>query len=206
MRPTGIDGRGPLDGVTAELGGSAVADNPLNEAGAFALTSDELPADDYPRSPESRPARTAGRPPSTRSARWKGHATRAGARRRCLTSGSVARSTSPRSPRRDRHAADEAVVQHAADVPPRDRGGGTVRHRRVDHAARSQRANLAGAAFHLRRRPTAVAPPVPAPLPVARIALPRPALPARGTRSPASRAAGPMSPSTCRPTPVSRST
>ncbi len=48
MRPAGIDGRGPLDGVTAEFGGPAVADNPLNEAGAFSLTSDVLPADDFP--------------------------------------------------------------------------------------------------------------------------------------------------------------
>ena len=47
-RPTGIDGRGALDGVTAGLGGPAVADNPLDQAGAFSLTSDELPADDFP--------------------------------------------------------------------------------------------------------------------------------------------------------------
>ena len=51
------------------------------------------------------------------------------------------------------HTADEAVLQHPAGVPPRDRGGGTIRHRRMDHAARPQRANLAGAAGH--RVPTA---------------------------------------------------
>ena len=48
-RPTGIDGRGALDGVTAELGGPAVVDNPLDQAGAFSLTSDELPAEEYPQ-------------------------------------------------------------------------------------------------------------------------------------------------------------
>lgn len=42
--PTGIDGRG----TTATFGGPAVTDNPLNEAGAFTLTSDDLPADDFP--------------------------------------------------------------------------------------------------------------------------------------------------------------
>jgi predicted deacylase len=47
-RPTGIDGSGALDGVTAELGGPAVADNPLDQTGAFSLTSDELPAEDFP--------------------------------------------------------------------------------------------------------------------------------------------------------------
>ena len=40
--PTGVDG------LTATFGGPAVADNPLNEAGAFSLTSDVLPPDDFP--------------------------------------------------------------------------------------------------------------------------------------------------------------
>jgi predicted deacylase len=48
VRPAGIDGRGPIDGVTADFGGPALADNPLNEAGAFSLTSDVLPAEDFP--------------------------------------------------------------------------------------------------------------------------------------------------------------
>ncbi len=48
VRPSGIDGRGPLDGVTSELGGPVVADNPLDSAGAFSLTSDVLPADHFP--------------------------------------------------------------------------------------------------------------------------------------------------------------
>jgi hypothetical protein len=48
-RPTGVDGRGMLDGVTASLGGPAVADNPLDQAGAFSLTSDELPAEEHPQ-------------------------------------------------------------------------------------------------------------------------------------------------------------
>jgi hypothetical protein len=48
-RPTGIDGQGILDGVSVELGGPAVADNPLDQAGAFSLTSDDLPAEDFPQ-------------------------------------------------------------------------------------------------------------------------------------------------------------
>ena len=77
-RPTGIDGQGILDGVSAELGGPAVAANPLNEAGAFSLTSDELPAEDYPQFAEQRPP-TAGQPASTRSARSRGRGMPAGA-------------------------------------------------------------------------------------------------------------------------------
>jgi hypothetical protein len=48
--PTGVAGRsgGPLDGVTATFGGQATVDNPLNEAGAFSLTSEVLPAEDFP--------------------------------------------------------------------------------------------------------------------------------------------------------------
>jgi hypothetical protein len=48
VNPTGIDGRGALDGVTGAFGGQAVIDNPLNGAGAFSLTSDMLPAKDHP--------------------------------------------------------------------------------------------------------------------------------------------------------------
>ncbi|MBN2624991.1 MAG: immune inhibitor A [Acidimicrobiales bacterium] len=47
--PGGIAGTGtPLDGAAASFGGPAVADNPLDEAGAFALTSDALPPDEFP--------------------------------------------------------------------------------------------------------------------------------------------------------------
>ena len=93
MNPAGIDGRGPLDGLTAEFGGPAVADNPLGAAGAFSLTSDVLPAEDFPL--------FAGEATST----YRGAATvnpfgpvegtrYAGALRgRSRTSGSVARST-----------------------------------------------------------------------------------------------------------------
>ena len=48
VSPAGIDGDGPLDGVAADFGGPAVADNPLDEVGAFSLTSGELPAEDFP--------------------------------------------------------------------------------------------------------------------------------------------------------------
>ncbi len=46
--PAAIEGSGALDGVTADFGGRAVTDNPLDEVGAFSLTSDELPAADFP--------------------------------------------------------------------------------------------------------------------------------------------------------------
>jgi hypothetical protein len=47
--PTGIEGTGPpLEGASADLGGQAVVDNPLDEAGAFSLTSDVLPPETYP--------------------------------------------------------------------------------------------------------------------------------------------------------------
>ena len=56
-RPTGIDGQGILDGVSAELGGPAVAANPLNGPARVHLTSDELPARTT-RSPPARPTST----------------------------------------------------------------------------------------------------------------------------------------------------
>ncbi len=47
--PGGVAGTGPpLEGLTANFGGPAAADNPLDEAGAFALTSDVLPPDEFP--------------------------------------------------------------------------------------------------------------------------------------------------------------
>ena len=47
--PTAVGGTGdPLTGVSAPLGGPATVDNPLDEAGAFVLTSDELPPDQFP--------------------------------------------------------------------------------------------------------------------------------------------------------------
>ncbi len=47
--PVGVEGTGnPLEGATANFGGPAVADNPLDEAGAFTLTSDILPPDQFP--------------------------------------------------------------------------------------------------------------------------------------------------------------
>ena len=49
-RPSGVKGTGRrLAGTSAAFGGQAVADNPLNEAGAFSLTSDVLTADRFPR-------------------------------------------------------------------------------------------------------------------------------------------------------------
>ncbi len=48
-RPTGVQGAGPRGGTAANFGGQAVADNPLNDAGAFSLTSDVLPPDRFPQ-------------------------------------------------------------------------------------------------------------------------------------------------------------
>jgi hypothetical protein len=44
---TGLTGSGALGGVTAPLG--AASDNPLDAAGAYTVTSDSLPAADYPQ-------------------------------------------------------------------------------------------------------------------------------------------------------------
>jgi hypothetical protein len=50
VEPGGVSGTGtPLDGAGALFGGPAVADNPLDEAGAFALTGDVLPPDQFPQ-------------------------------------------------------------------------------------------------------------------------------------------------------------
>jgi hypothetical protein len=47
--PGGVSGTGPpLEGAAADFGGPALADNPLDEAGAFTLTSDILPPDEFP--------------------------------------------------------------------------------------------------------------------------------------------------------------
>jgi hypothetical protein len=47
--PVGVAGTGdPLEGAAANFGGPAVQDNPLDEAGAFTLTSDLLPPDEFP--------------------------------------------------------------------------------------------------------------------------------------------------------------
>ena len=47
--PVGVGGTGtPLDGLSANFGGQAVVDNPLDEAGAFTLTRDVLPPDQFP--------------------------------------------------------------------------------------------------------------------------------------------------------------
>jgi hypothetical protein len=47
--PVGVAGTGnPLEGAAANFGGPAVEDNPLDEAGAFTLTSDLLPPDEFP--------------------------------------------------------------------------------------------------------------------------------------------------------------
>jgi predicted deacylase len=48
-RPTGVEGAGPRGGTAATFGGQAVVDNPLNDAGAFSLTSDVLPPDRFPQ-------------------------------------------------------------------------------------------------------------------------------------------------------------
>lgn len=47
---SGTDGIAPpLDGLTVEFGGPATVDNPIDEAGAFVVTSDVLPVDEFPQ-------------------------------------------------------------------------------------------------------------------------------------------------------------
>ena len=97
VRPTGIDGSGALDGVTAEFGGPAVAANPLNDAGAFSLTSDVLPAEDFPLFAGEATSTYRGAATVNPFGPVEGTRSRAPSRRRCRTSGSAARSTSPAS-------------------------------------------------------------------------------------------------------------
>ena len=47
--PAGVEGTGNLGGVSASFGGPAVAENPLDEAGGFSLTSDALSPADFPQ-------------------------------------------------------------------------------------------------------------------------------------------------------------
>ena len=46
--PREFNGLGDLSGVAGTFGGPALADNPLNEAGRFTVTSNVLPADQFP--------------------------------------------------------------------------------------------------------------------------------------------------------------
>jgi hypothetical protein len=47
--PTSFEGLGDLAGASGTFGGPAVADNPLDEAGTFTVTSDVLPPDQFPQ-------------------------------------------------------------------------------------------------------------------------------------------------------------
>jgi hypothetical protein len=47
--PASFEGLGDLAGTSGTFGGPAVADNPLNEAGTFTVTSDVLPPDQFPQ-------------------------------------------------------------------------------------------------------------------------------------------------------------
>ena len=205
VAPAGVDGRGPLDG-TAEFGGPAVAENPLNEAGGFSLTSDVLPAEDFPlfageATSHYRGAANVNPFGPVEGSRYAG----------ALSTPVVVPADRPharpdrRLGRRRADAEHEAVVQHAADVPPRDRGGGALGHRPVDDAARPQRPHVAGPA---RRVPGLLLPLHPFLRHYLRRAGPagRPARPGRGTGSRATRPGGSTPPSTCPRTRAARST
>ncbi|MCU1443086.1 MAG: zinc carboxypeptidase [Cryobacterium sp.] len=45
----GVEGLGPLEGLEVPFGGPATVDNPVDEAGAFVVTSDVLPVDRFPQ-------------------------------------------------------------------------------------------------------------------------------------------------------------
>ena len=165
-RPAGFEGTGPLAGVSGTFGGEAVAGNPLNEAGAFTLTSDLLPADRFPL--------FAGEA----SSRYTGAATPnpfgpvEGDRYAAALSADASYQRLGRAVDLTGVAAADAPTlrmklsfERAGLAPPRDRRGGPVRHRRVDDPARPRRAHLAGAAHAVRGRRVPGAAPVPVPLP-----------------------------------------
>ena len=103
VRPTGIDGQSTLDGTSAEFGGPAVADNPLNEAGAFSLTSGELPAEQFPLFAGEATSTYRARPRVNPFGPVEGIALRGRPQGPGVdTSGLAARSTSPTSRRRRR--------------------------------------------------------------------------------------------------------
>jgi hypothetical protein len=60
--PAGFQGLGDLAGASGTFGGQAVADNPLDEAGTFTVTSDVLPPTSSPSSPARPPGSTRARP------------------------------------------------------------------------------------------------------------------------------------------------
>ena len=126
--PAGIDGRrAPLGGRGGHLRRPAVADNPLDEAGAFSLTSDVLPAEDSSRcSPADASSTYVTADGVNPFGPVGGRATPA----RCKADGSyqrigrtidlgVVRPTSPPS-----SCSCRSALQ--LDVPPRDRGGRAV--------------------------------------------------------------------------------
>ena len=158
-RPTGVEaGR-------RTFGGQAVVDNPLNEAGAFSLTSDVLPPDRFPLFAGRRSGRYVGAAGVNPLGPVEGRRYAGAAARRLVVPAARADDRPDRRLRRRRAGAlDVAVVQHHGDVPPRDPRGGAIRHRRLDHPARHSRRHHQGPAVAVLGGPADHAS-VPAPLP-----------------------------------------
>ena len=88
---TGFTGSGELAGFTGALG--PAAGNPLDRAGTYGVTSDELPAADYPQFASAGAGRSPG--PSTRTARTRAPPWRPPCTPTTPTSASPGPSTSP---------------------------------------------------------------------------------------------------------------
>ena len=142
--------------------------NPLNEAGAFSLTSDALAPDRFPLFAGERSGRyvgAAGVNPlgPVEGRRYAGALHADSSYQRLgrtidLTDVTAAAGADP---------LDVAVVQHHGDIPQRDRRSGAVGHRRLDHPARHARRHHKGPAVALLGGPADHAS-VPAPLPDAK--------------------------------------
>ena len=200
--PGGIVGTGPpLEGAAADFGGQAVVDNPLDEAGAFTLTSDLLPPDQFPLfagTASSTYVTVDGVNPfgPVEGVQYAGALHADGSYMRLTRT--IDLYVGDRSGRA--RARVPALVQHRARLRQRDRRGRTGRYRRLDDAARDRRGHEHRPADGVRGRLPARHAPVPHPLPDAR----QPVRDdgddaARGTRSPGTRAAGSRSRTTCRP-------
>ncbi len=168
-RPSGVKGTGRrLAGTSAAFGGQAVADNPLNEAGAFSLTSDVLTADRFPRfagKASSSYVGAAGVNPlgPVEGRRYAG----------ALHADSSYQRLGRTIDLTDVSAAEAPTLSMSLSFSTtvtfhhRDRRGGAVGHRRLDHAARHTRRHDQGTAVAVPGGPADHAS-VPAPLPDAR--------------------------------------
>jgi hypothetical protein len=208
--PTGFGGRsgGLLAGVTAVFGGQATVDNPLNEAGAFSLTSEELPEEDFPLFAGEllgsyQGARNADPFAPVEGSRYAGALLGTNSYQRIGRTVDLRAASAADTPRLAMKLS-YSTLQSFHHVIVEAAPSGTDRWTTLrDLNGRTSPAAPAPCLDGqiLRLHPFLLHYPPRASPPVA-----RPAPPGRGTRSPASPAAGSTRRSTCRPTPGSRST